>query len=91
MGKLFRSIESSLILTENTKTLTLSKLTLTTHTFNQKIERNIMKLITPDQEAKIRLRYEIITSCILATVIVGVAMYLTSPISYGLINGGVIA
>ncbi|WP_460225556.1 hypothetical protein [Aurantivibrio infirmus] len=50
-----------------------------------------MKLITPDQEAKIRLRYEIITSCILATVIVGVAMYLTSPISYGLINGGVIA
>lgn len=50
-----------------------------------------MKLITTTQQAKIRLRYEIITSSILATVIVGAAMFLTSPISYGLIKGEFIA
>jgi len=50
-----------------------------------------MKLITANQQAKIRLRYEVITSSILATAIVGAAMFLTSPLAYGLINGGLIA
>jgi len=43
-----------------------------------------MKLITPEQHAKIRLRYEILASALLSTIIVSVAFALTSPISYTL-------
>jgi len=44
----------------------------------------VMKLITPEQHAKIRLRYEILASALLSTIIVSVAFALTSPISYTL-------
>ena len=45
-----------------------------------------MKLISEYQQAKIRLRYEVIASALLSTLLISVTVFLTSPVSYGLMQ-----
>ena len=45
-----------------------------------------MKLITQEQQTKIELLFQIITSAVLATVLVSVAVLMTSPYSFSLMQ-----
>lgn len=45
-----------------------------------------MKLITQEQQTKVELLFQVTTSAILATVLVTVAVLMTSPYSLGLVE-----
>jgi hypothetical protein len=47
-----------------------------------------MKLINERQQAKIRYYYELAASAVLATVLVSVTAFLTSPFAYGMFQSG---
>jgi hypothetical protein len=47
-----------------------------------------MKLINARQQAKIRYHYEVVASALLATALVSVTAFLTSPFAYGLVQQG---
>ena len=49
-----------------------------------------MKLINANQQAKIRVRVEMLTAALLSTVLVSVTAFLTSPFAYGLFQHGAV-
>ena len=51
---------------------------------NEQQGDNTMKLINERQQAKIRYRYEVVASSLLATALVSITAFLTSPLAYGL-------
>jgi len=49
-----------------------------------------MKLINNYQQDKIRLRYEIVASAVLASFMVSATAFLTSPLAYGMLQNGLV-
>ena len=49
-----------------------------------------MKMINARQQAKIRVRYEMLAAAVLSTALVSLTAFFTSPLAYGLFQHGTV-